>query len=255
MLERCIASVRAQTLAVDHFLVADGFPQEWIDGEPVRHIKLDRSHANYGNTPRAIGAIMAAAEAYDGIGLLDADNWLEPDHVASCVEASRQVEDCDYVIALRHLRRPDGSILSYRDEAPETLVDTSCYFLLPGSYHVLPHFGTMPKELSPICDRVFHAALRTRALRAAMVGHKTVNYLCLWPGPYVRAGEVPPVEADHWVDRERMAAWMHSRGPRERDVVNRLVGSQIRLRQRRGPSAADAAAKTSHAAAESAATL
>jgi hypothetical protein len=31
VLERCIDSVRKQTFRTDHFLVADGFPQDWID--------------------------------------------------------------------------------------------------------------------------------------------------------------------------------------------------------------------------------
>ena len=30
LLERCIDSVRRQTVRTDHFLVADGYPQEWI---------------------------------------------------------------------------------------------------------------------------------------------------------------------------------------------------------------------------------
>src|SRR5262245_60634010 len=81
-LRRCIDSVRQQTAACDHFLVADGFPQDWIDREQVRHLKLDASHGDYGNTPRAIGALLASSESYEGIGFVDADNWLEPDHVA-----------------------------------------------------------------------------------------------------------------------------------------------------------------------------
>jgi len=36
LLERCIRSAREQTLRADHILVADGFPQDWIDGEGVR---------------------------------------------------------------------------------------------------------------------------------------------------------------------------------------------------------------------------
>ena len=74
LLKRCIRSVRDQTLNADHIMVADGHPQDWIDNERVRHIRLDRSHNDYGNTPRGIGAILAIAEQYSGIGLLDADN-------------------------------------------------------------------------------------------------------------------------------------------------------------------------------------
>src|ERR1700731_4980422 len=84
-LERCIRSVSAQTVPTDHIIVADGRPQDWIDATGARHLRLDRAHGDYGNTPRGLGAMLAIAERYDGIGLLDADNWLEPEHVAACV--------------------------------------------------------------------------------------------------------------------------------------------------------------------------
>src|SRR6185437_7277399 len=54
LLRRCMESVRNQTVPTEHFMVADGHPQDWIDAEPVRHLKLDRSHRDYGNTPRGI---------------------------------------------------------------------------------------------------------------------------------------------------------------------------------------------------------
>lgn len=49
-IERCIQSVRKQSFACEHFLVADGHAQDWIEGEEVRHLRLDRSHADYGAT-------------------------------------------------------------------------------------------------------------------------------------------------------------------------------------------------------------
>src|SRR5207248_9274988 len=66
LLEQCIGPVWSQTIRADHILVADGFPQDWIDQTNVRHVRLDRAHADWGNTPRCIGALMAAAEGYDG---------------------------------------------------------------------------------------------------------------------------------------------------------------------------------------------
>src|SRR5574337_2079445 len=89
-LARCIDSVRKQHAdreigEIAHILVADGHPQHWIDDLSVRHLKLDRAHGDFGNTPRSIGAQLAASEGYDAIAFLDADNWLDPDHVAACV--------------------------------------------------------------------------------------------------------------------------------------------------------------------------
>ena len=160
LLERCIRSVREQTLRADHIMVADGFPQDWIDGEGVRHIRLDRAHADYGNTPRTIGALLAVSAGYEGIGFLDADNWYELEHVARCAEAAGRSEACDYVIAQRHLRRPDGSIIKFDEPPPSRFADMSCFFLLPGSYHVIPHLALTPQQIAPVCDRVFYAALK-----------------------------------------------------------------------------------------------
>jgi glycosyltransferase involved in cell wall biosynthesis len=113
VLERCIASVKAQTLAADHIVVADGFPQDWIDRAGVRHIKLDRSHKDYGNAARGLGALMAVAEAYEGIGFLDADNWLDKEHVATCVETGQGV---DIAVARRRFVRPDGTDFRMAEE-------------------------------------------------------------------------------------------------------------------------------------------
>jgi hypothetical protein len=63
--------------------VSDGFPQDWLDSANVRHIRLGRPHNDAGNTPRGLGALLAVSEGYDGIGLLDADNWYDEDHIAA----------------------------------------------------------------------------------------------------------------------------------------------------------------------------
>jgi hypothetical protein len=134
LLQRAIDSVGNQTVPTDHFPIADGFPQDWIDGEGVRHVKLDREHGCGGNTPRGVGALIAIAEEYDGIGMLDADNWLDHDHVQTCVEAAKSCEGgaihCDYVIAQWRLRRPDETILPWPEEPGH--IDTGRFFFFRG---------------------------------------------------------------------------------------------------------------------------
>src|SRR5215831_6452727 len=49
VLERCVMTVKGQTVSADHFLVADGIPQDWLDQAGVRHIKLDQPHRDYGD--------------------------------------------------------------------------------------------------------------------------------------------------------------------------------------------------------------
>lgn len=227
LLERCIQSVARQTVKADHILVADGHPQDWIDAQPVRHLRLDRSHGDYGNTPRGIGAMLAIAEQYDGIGLLDADNWLEPDHVQTCVrvfESAAAQAPIDYVIARRFLRRPDQTILPAPDEPIAEHVDTNCFFFLPSSYHLVPYFGTMHKALSPICDRIFYMAVRNRGLRGAVTDHETVNYHCLWEAIYQALGEAPPDGAKPVIDSASVQAWINARSPAEVQSIQRLAG-------------------------------
>jgi glycosyltransferase involved in cell wall biosynthesis len=127
-LERCVASVKRQTVRADHILVADGFPQDWLDHAGVRHLRLDRAHGDYGNTPRGIGSLMAVAEGYDGIGLLDADCWLEPDHLEHCLAQAGEagLGRCGFVVTSRTLRRPDETVIDAADESPAVHVDTSC---------------------------------------------------------------------------------------------------------------------------------
>jgi hypothetical protein len=232
LIERCIRSVRAQTVATHHILVADGHPQDWIDQENVRHIRLDRGHRDYGNTPRTVGALLAVSKGCDGIGFLDADNWLEADHVSSCVAASLRNEDCDYVIAKRNLCRPDGSVIGMEDYPVSMLVDTSCFFLFPGSYHAIPHFALTPRELSPICDRVFYSGLRAKNLHAELVDHKTVNYHCVWRFVYERMGEIPPPEAKAGIDWGSLRRWLATQSPRQMEIIRRRVGYNVSIPDR-----------------------
>jgi glycosyltransferase involved in cell wall biosynthesis len=228
-LERCLQSVRKQSIHVDHIVVADGFPQSWIDDEPVRHIRLDTAHANFGNTPRGLGALLAVSEGYEGIGLLDADNWLAPDHVANCVEiASRQTEQCDFIIARRHLMTPDKILLDLVDEPSPSLVDTNCYFFLPGSYPVLHHWVTMPKPLTPINDRMFLAAAAAYKLRSAQIDRRTVFYETLWSANYEAAGLAVPPNAKPDVDMMPAQIWLDSLSAEQLRLANKLAGSVLR---------------------------
>ena len=227
LLERCIRSVREQTLRADHILVADGFPQDWIDGEDVRHIRLDCAHADYGNTPRTIGALLGVSAGYEGIGFLDADNWYELEHVARCAEAAGRSAACDYVIAQRHLRRPDGSIIEVDEPPLSRFVDMNCFFLLPGSYHVIPHLSLTPQPLSPVCDRVFYAALKAKKLNSQIVPGRTVNYHCIWRHVYQHIGEQPPPEAKGGIDYKRIKDWLVTLSERQRQIVYRRVGCRL----------------------------
>lgn len=223
LLRRCIASVRNQTVPTAHLLVADGFAQDWIDTEPVRHLRLDRAHADYGNTPRGVAALLAASEGHAPIVLLDADNWLEPQHVELCLRAA--AADTDFVVARSQLRRPDESIMPIPVAPSWEHVDTSCFAFFPGSYQALALWALMPAQMSALGDRVFWAALKSRGLTGvAITDPPTVNYHCLWESYYRALGETPPADAKPNIDPAPMLQWWSQLTPREREIATRLAG-------------------------------
>jgi glycosyltransferase involved in cell wall biosynthesis len=229
VLERCIQSVRDQTVAADHVMVSDGFPQDWVDGAGVRHIRLDRSYADYGDTPRGIGAILAAQEGYETIGFLDADCWLEPDHVEYCLELAAQAgpDACDYVVAFRNERRPDGSLMEVNQPPPHRHVDTNCFFFLRSGFHVLPVWASIPQEVSAVGDRLFYNAVRANNLRPQIAKRKTVNYTCLWESIYLAIGEDPPAGAKPNPDHQAIEAWIKERSAGELTAINRSIQSPL----------------------------
>lgn len=229
MLRRCLASVRAQThAAVEHLVVADGHPQDWLDAEGVRHLRLDRAHGDYGNTPRAVGALLAASEGCDAICFLDADNWYDAEHVASCVQAA-QTPCVDYVTTLRYLVRDDGSVmpLGCGEDLRGVHVDTNCYFFCRGAFHTLARWALMPRPMASLGDRFFLASLQAEALRGARTGRKTVRYLCTW-APFFRAlDEQPPGYAKEAIDSRPAMQWLAQVEGREREIAGRLAGLNL----------------------------
>ncbi|MDA3948002.1 MAG: sulfotransferase domain-containing protein [Spirochaeta sp.] len=197
-LQRVIGSVQEQTAPVDHFLVADGTRQAWIDEVPgIRHVHLDRAHSDYGATPRMTGFLLATAETYQAIAFLDADHWLGPDHVARCLAIAADNENLDFVIPRRQVLRADGSPLPLEDEEiDEGFIDTSCHFLLPGAYSAVATWGTARKPAPRNGPRhIFLYNLASEPYRAAWIDEPTVFTTCRWASVYHHVGETPPPEA------------------------------------------------------------
>lgn len=228
-LERCIHSVQSQSYAATHFLVADGVAQDWIDDVPgVRHIKLGAAHRDYGNTPRAIGGVLAISEGYDAICFLDADNWYEPDHVASCIAVAERT-NADYVFARRRLVREDGSVMQveYQEDVDGSHVDTNCFCLLAGAFHTLPRWALAPKPMASLFDRFYLKSLIGDGLRGAPTQCYTVMYLCTWADVYRGLGEMPPEFAKENLSSEPFVQWRKELTQSDVEHVRKLVGPSL----------------------------
>ena len=230
LLERCMASVRRQSVAATHVLVADGFPQDWIDAEPVRHIKLDRAHGDYGNCARGMAGLMAVAEGADAICFLDADNWYDDDHIEQCLMAAALNPRAACVAARRRFVRPDGSVMETINPAEYPAaehVDTNCMFMLPPGYQFLQRWCLMPRELSGSGDHLIFLLMTMSGVKPVPMDRPTVNYQCMFEHIYRQLGEAPPAQAKPVLDWAVEQAWINALPPDKLAAVRSLVGLEL----------------------------
>jgi len=193
VLKQCHASVRRQTYPCTHFLVSDGHPQADVQNWSVEHIVLSRPHADVGNTPRAVGSLVAMNEDFDAIAYLDADNWYHPAHIESMVDLHRQTEAC-VCTATRDFHRLDGSFMctDTYDSDGQKHADTSCLFLTRAAFEILPLWAMMPKQLGAAGDQIVWEAIVARGFPRAHCRTPTVAFRTQYQIHYQNAREVPP---------------------------------------------------------------
>lgn len=202
---------------VDHFMVADGCPNAQVNEWKVKHIILPDSHGDNGNTPRGIGSLLAASEGYDFIAYLDADNWYRSDHLSSLLKVWEETA-ADVCCSMRTIHHINGSIINApldEDELRKEFVDTSCFLLSRPAYKLINLWLDMPKQLSPICDRIFFAALKHHGLHLAFSEKQTLAFRSQYLGHYAKAGLPLPefVKGDVFGE---VSAWLLSiEGARE----------------------------------------
>lgn len=196
VLRNCHESVRGQTHACVHFLVADGSPRPEVSDWAVQHVILSKSHADGGNTPRAIGSLSAMNQGFDAIAYLDADNWYYPGHVEAMIELHKQT-GAAVCTASRTIHRLDGSLMFVDSDDSDGCnhVDTSCFFLTKPAFRLLPIWAMMPTQLGPICDRVIWDLIRSLGLQYAHSPEPTVAFRTQYEIHYQYVGETPPAGA------------------------------------------------------------
>lgn len=189
----CHASVMAQSAPCTMIAVADGHPNPFFDtAERCLHIKLPAANGDYGDTPRALGGLFAAAQGFDAVAYLDADNWLEPDHLASMLEVRRKTRAA-MVACKRQFFTPDRQLLLSAEDMEDMHmhVDTSCWLIFREAYAMLPVWA-MPKVLAPVGDRLFFQKAQHDRWPIGFSNHRTVCYVSRSPQHYEAAGLAPP---------------------------------------------------------------
>lgn len=192
-LQRCHDSILAQTEGdVTHFMISDGFPNPIVDTwDKTVHIKLP-NHADYGDTPRAIGGLSAANMGFDAITLLDADNWFEPNHIAELANLQRET-GVQIVTGTRYLRRPDESIMAVCHESDgEAFNDTNCYLIMRSAFRAFSAWGFKDPRQGIIGDRIFWQTLLKMNVTRAHCSTPTVNYATTFATHYLQNKETPP---------------------------------------------------------------
>lgn len=179
-LQQTIDSVAAQTMPCQHYIIVDGnddvmFSQEY-KGEVVY---LPRKTGGNGMMNGAICAMAAYIATEDYICFCDDDNWLEPDHVQSLVEAL-EAKNAAYAYSLRKLINPDGTFYDYDNGESlghfGDLVDVNCYlFRRDIAAGIAPLWYRTDGSLM-IGDRYVWAALRQNNTPWAATGRYTLNY-------------------------------------------------------------------------------
>jgi len=227
LLERCHRSVRQQTLACEHILVADGFPRTEVDNWDVRHIRLATACRNFGDTPRRIAGEAAIEAGFDAVVYLDADNWLRRRHVESlfACHLARGTPICH---SARSLHRVDGTLMPLIQRGDNSVhVDTSCLLVTDGAFDLLALWGTWPPELSCIDDRMFWHAALARGHAHSFTGAMTTCYEAAHPIFYRAVAESPPSGVRPDIDLRQLVAWHDGLRPTEREDLDQRWGFSV----------------------------
>lgn len=189
-------SVMGQNTGVTHIMVADGHPNPAVATWNCQHLVLPCAHSDAGNFARGAGALHAFQVGAECVCFLDADNWLEPNHVSS-LHGAILSDASDIGVSRRTLRRLDGTMLDALD--PESdgqrFADTGTVMLRRSAIDIAALWTTLPRELSGAGDQVIWAAIKSRGFKISRTSLPTLNYKTKWAVHYRGRGEKPPAEA------------------------------------------------------------
>jgi glycosyltransferase involved in cell wall biosynthesis len=195
MLARCHNSVAKQSYPdVTHFMVADGFPVNQVNAWDCEHITLPNC-ADSGDTPRFIGFAVASTKGFDAVCFLDADCWLEPDHIATLVGVMKE-SDRPVVTCPRNLYDIHGTFLARDTESDgKGFNDTNCYLIHRNAFLLVHAWITKPNGEGLVGDRYFWAEVCRSGVPMARSMKATVNYTTTFAFHYKQLGLPVPDHA------------------------------------------------------------
>lgn len=203
VLRRCLESVKQQSdiesCEVVHFFISDGVVSDFlVQTEGIRHIILGSSHNDNGNTPRAVGGLLARNEGFEAIFYLDADNLYLKEHISSAVTLSKS-QGLDVVFSSRLVFFPDGDCYDFNsdendEDSSKLHVDTSCIALFNKALKTVGLWGDMPREYGPVCDRVFFQYLKSN-FQYGWTNKPTMLFETWYSGHFVAANKILPPNA------------------------------------------------------------
>lgn len=216
-LKRCCNSVRDQIHACTHILVSDGDGPCPIQDFAGQFIQLGHNHNDWGNTPRSIGGLSAAAQGFDAMLWLDQDNWLYPHHVSSLVALHRQTQHpvCTSSRDLYHLNGQRLGPCQHTDGV--RFVDANCFLLTRPAYGLIAVWSLMPSAWHVCSDVFFFAMIKKQGIQTAHFPHPTMGYTATRDHLYHSFGVAPPP------------------GVKNTEAINQKINDFLRLQKLEGP--------------------
>jgi len=186
-------SVLRQSLRARHIMVADGYPNPAVATWDCEHVTLPAAHRDAGNFARGVGALHAFQSGADYVCFLDADNWLQTNHVSS-LRGAMVRSGAEIGVSRRLLRRLDRSVLDPFDWESDgaRFADTGTVMLSRAAIEIATLWATMPAELSGAGDRVIWGAINQRNFTIVRTELATTNYKTKWAVHYTGRGETAP---------------------------------------------------------------
>ena len=189
------ASVRNQTIPAQHVLVCDGSAPAQIDDFRGTHILLQRNYKDYGNTPRLIGCYNAVTRGADAIAFLDADNWYQPDHLASLMRFAKD-NSLDAASSARTLHRLDGSLMAKCATVNgRPYIDTSCLLVMRPAFQHMIAWILFAQDSAAVMDQQVWSFLKNAGARLGFLDNPSVCYRTRHATHYRQIGETPPGDA------------------------------------------------------------